>query len=135
MLWNRIKTVLALLGGLIILGFGIYQLSDEASFRLRSSPATAVVRSYSGRSRGNGTVRLAYECDRPVIASAPTSWYYRPEEGDEVAVHYAPDAPQSPRVAGFAQRWLTPLLLILIGALGLWSVARDLRRWPGKPPA
>jgi hypothetical protein len=130
MLFNRIKTVLGLLGGLVIFGVGFYQLSDEVGFRLRSSPATAVVRSYSGRSRGNGTVRLTYPShDAPVVASAPTSWYYRPEEGDEVAVHYAPDAPQSPRVAGFAQRWLTPLLLVLIAALCLWSVRRDLGGW------
>jgi hypothetical protein len=93
---------------LLLVGFAIILLVFEVSFGFKAVPTTATVENYAASSGifGQGKADVVHEVDgRPVKATLRTSLFFRPGQGERVAVLYVPAEPDRVESDGFLQRF------------------------------
>jgi hypothetical protein len=118
-----LNTAIALIG-VLSFGYLIYQVW----YGLNATPGTAVVESYETRIRGQGSAVVAYEVEGKPVEAKLRVWLLALEKGQQVAILYRPERPESVQLDNFWQRYAAPIGMVLFsGAVVGWELLKRFR--------
>jgi hypothetical protein len=126
---------IALIG---VLAFGY--LTYQVWYGVTATPATAVVQSYESRRRGQGSAIVTYELEGEPVEARLRVWLLPLEKGQQVAILYRPEKPESVQLDSFWQRYAPAVGLVLFaGAVIGWELLKRSRhvsagQAPSTPP-
>ena len=107
-LWTGAIGAIGAVVSLLLVGFAITLLVLEVSFGFKAVPTTVTVENYAAPSNifGRGKANVVHEVDgQPVKATLRTWLFFRPGEGERVAVLYVPAEPGRVEPDSFLQRF------------------------------
>jgi len=111
---------------LIAGGLGLYLLIDEIRLSLEAEQAVATVETYKAGRRftSPGRAQVRYEVDdRPVSATVQV-WLRSLHPGSQVPILYRPSSPRVAHLDSIWQRFPAPLILVAVGAYGVFCILR-----------
>jgi hypothetical protein len=118
-----LNLAIALIG---VLAFGY--LTYQVWYEVNSTAATAVIQSYEGRRRGQGSAVVAYEVEGKAVEANLRVWLLPLEKGQQVNILYRPENPESVQLDNFWQRYAPALGLVLFaGAVVGWELLKRSR--------
>jgi hypothetical protein len=119
-----LNSIIAVIG-VLALAYLIYQIW----FGFNATRAIAVVESYEKKSRYRGTALVAYEVECKTVKAPLYLWLLDLQEGDQVAILYRPENPESVQPDNFWQRYAASIGLVLFAAA---VVSWELRKLLGR---
>jgi len=119
-----LNSIIAVIG-VLALAYLIYQIW----FGFNATPGIAVVESYEKKSRYRGTALVAYEVEGKTVKAPLYLWLRDFQEGDQVAILYRPENPESVQPDNFWQRYAASIGLVLFAAAVVsWELRKLFKR-------
>jgi hypothetical protein len=103
-----LNSLIALIG-VLALGYLIYQVW----YGMTASRGTGVVESFEKKRRGQGAALVTYEVEGKPVEATLRVWLLDLEKGEQVAILYRPEKPDTVQMDDFRQRYAAPIGLVL----------------------
>jgi hypothetical protein len=124
-----LNSIIAVIG-VLAFGYLIYQVW----YGLTATAGNAVVESYEKKRRFQGSALVSFEVDGKPVEATLHLWLLDLEKGQQVAILYRPENPESAQPDNFWQRYAASIGMVLFaGAVVAWELAKRARHGSTHP--